>query len=208
MQSPALRLIVERELEIEAFEPREYWTLEAQVEKDTEEFGARLTLFQGNKVEQFSFEDESQAGAAEKAIKEKANGKLLVAKIEKKQRRRNPAAPFTTSTMQQEAARKLGFSAQKTMMTAQKLYEGIDIGEGTTGLITYMRTDSVTLSAEALEEIRATILERYGKENLPDEVRTFKTKAKNAQEAHEAHSAHVCRLAAGKPKGTFGKGST
>jgi DNA topoisomerase-1 len=186
VQSPALRLIVERELEIEAFEPREYWTLEAQVERDAEEFGARLSVFKGDKVEQFSFQDESQAGAAEQAIKDRASGNLLVSKIEKKQRRRNPAAPFTTSTMQQEAARKLGFSAQKTMMTAQKLYEGIDIGEGTTGLITYMRTDSVTLSQDALQDIRATILARYGKENLPDEIRTFKTKAKNAQEAHEA----------------------
>ncbi len=111
---------------------------------------------------------------------------LTVAKVEKKQRRRNPAAPFTTSTLQQEASRKLGFSAQRTMTVAQRLYEGIDIGEGTVGLITYMRTDSVTLANEALTELRAVIAERYGKENLPEEPRRYTTKAKNAQEAHEA----------------------
>jgi DNA topoisomerase-1 len=186
VQSPALRLIVERELEIEAFNPREYWTIETQVQKQADEFAARLAVFGGNKVEQFSFENEAQASAAEQTIKDTANGDLFVAKIEKKQRRRNPSPPFTTSTLQQEASRKLGFGAQKTMMTAQKLYEGIDIGEGTTGLITYRRTDSVAIATEAIEEIRDTIKQRYGADKVPDEVRTYKTKAKNAQEAHEA----------------------
>ena len=115
-----------------------------------------------------------------------ADGKVRVNGIEKKQRKRNPTAPFTTSTLQQEAARKLGFTAQRTMMTAQRLYEGTETEEGSVGLITYMRTDSVTLATEALDEIRALIKERYGAENLPDEIRTYKTKAKNAQEAHEA----------------------
>ena len=121
-----------------------------------------------------------------RAIRDTARGKLTVAKVDKKQRRRNPAAPFTTSTLQQEASRKLGFSAQRTMTVAQRLYEGVDIGEGSVGLITYMRTDSVTLADEALRELRAVIADRYGKDNLPDEPRRYKTKAKNAQEAHEA----------------------
>ena len=115
-----------------------------------------------------------------------ADGELLVKKIEKKQRRRNPSPPFTTSTLQQEAVRKLGFSASRTMRTAQQLYEGIDIGDGAVGLITYMRTDSVSLANEAIDDIRGLIETRYGKENVPKEVRVFKTKSKNAQEAHEA----------------------
>ncbi|MEO1120641.1 MAG: DNA topoisomerase I [Pseudomonadota bacterium] len=186
VQSPALRLIVERELEIEAFKPREYWTIEADVGKKDDQFIGRLAEFRGTKVEQFSFENEASARDVENTIAEAAGGKLLVAKIDKKQRKRRPTAPFTTSTLQQEASRKLGFSAQRTMRTAQKLYEGIDVGEGETGLITYMRTDSVTLAQDAVNEIREVIVDRYGKDNLPDEVVTYKTKAKNAQEAHEA----------------------
>ncbi|MBT8137113.1 MAG: DNA topoisomerase I [Gammaproteobacteria bacterium] len=186
VQSPALRLIVERELEIEAFNPREYWTVDAQVEKDKTEFTARLAEFDGEKIEQFSIGDEDHANRVEKTLKDAAKGKLLVAKITKKQRRRNPTAPFTTSTLQQEASRKLGFGAQRTMRTAQKLYEGLDTGSGPVGLITYMRTDSVSLAADAIEEIRAVIVDRYGKDKLPDEPRAYKTKAKNAQEAHEA----------------------
>ena len=191
VQSPALRLIVERELEIEKFVHQEYWTIEGEAERDKEQFIARLALFEGEKVEQFTFTNEEQTMAAEKKILERANGQLLVANVEKKQRKRNPAAPFTTSTLQQDASRKLGFSAQKTMMVAQRLYEGADIGEGTTGLITYMRTDSVSLARDAVEEIREVIKDRYGPDNLPDEQRTFKTKAKNAQEAHEAIPADV-----------------
>ena len=186
VQSPALRLIVEREDEITAFKAQEYWTIEALAERDAQAFPARLSVFGGEKVEQFSFTNEASARAAEQRIRDTARGVLTVAKVDKKQRRRNPAAPFTTSTLQQEASRKLGFSAQRTMTVAQRLYEGIDIGEGTVGLISYMRTDSVTLADEALRELRSVIADRYGKDNLPDEPRRYTTKAKNAQEAHEA----------------------
>jgi DNA topoisomerase-1 len=191
VQSPALRLIVEREDEITAFKAQEYWTIEAlaesaQPDAASTQFPARLSVFGGDKVEQFTFTNETQVRAAEQKIRDTAHGRLTVAKVEKKQRRRNPAAPFTTSTLQQEASRKLGFGAQRTMTVAQRLYEGIDIGEGTVGLITYMRTDSVTLAEEALRELRAMIADRYGKDNLPDEPRRYTTKAKNAQEAHEA----------------------
>ena len=187
VQSPALRMIVERELEIEAFKAREYWTIEADVSKDEQPFVTRLVAFKGDKVEQFSFESEDAAKDVEKTLVEAAAGELKTVSVTKKQRRRNPAAPFTTSTLQQEASRKLGFNTQRTMRTAQRLYEGIELpGEGNVGLITYMRTDSVTLAAVALEEIRNEIASRYGKKNVPEKAREFKTKAKNAQEAHEA----------------------
>jgi DNA topoisomerase-1 len=187
VQSPALRMIVERELEIEAFRAREYWTIEADVSKDNQPFISRLVRYKGEKVEQFSFENEAAAREVEKTLLEAANGKLTAVKVEKKQRRRNPAAPFTTSTLQQESSRKLGFNTQWTMRVAQRLYEGIELPEeGNVGLITYMRTDSVTLADSALAEIREVIKERFGAQNVPAEARTFKTKAKNAQEAHEA----------------------
>jgi DNA topoisomerase-1 len=186
VQSPALRLIVERELEIEAFTAREYWTIEADTLAAKQAFSAKLTQLEGEKITQFSITDSKQAKAAEKTLTKAAGGKLVVSKVEKKQRKRNPAAPFTTSTLQQEASRKLGFTAQRTMRTAQQLYEGIDIGGETVGLITYMRTDSVNLAQEALDEIRSYIAERFGADNVPKEVRTYKTKSKNAQEAHEA----------------------
>jgi len=187
VQSPALRMIVERELEIEAFKAREYWSIEADVSKDEQPFMSRLVSYKGDKVEQFSFENEESARDVEKTILAAANGELKTVSVTKRQRRRNPTAPFTTSTLQQEASRKLGFNTQRTMRVAQKLYEGIELpGEGNVGLITYMRTDSVTLAAVALEEIRDVIAERYGADNVPDEPREFKTKAKNAQEAHEA----------------------
>jgi DNA topoisomerase-1 len=186
VQSPALRMIVEREEEIEQFKPREYWSIEADLEKDEQGFTARLTHLHDKKLSQFSISKEDKARAAEKELNEAANGELTVASIEKKQRKRNPAAPFTTSTLQQEASRKLGFSAKRTMTVAQQLYEGIDIGEGAVGLITYMRTDSVTLANEALDELRQLIGERYGPDKLPKSPHQFKTKAKNAQEAHEA----------------------
>jgi len=185
VQSPALRMIVEREEEIEAFERQEYWSIEAEVTTAGKVFGARLAEYESDKVKQFSFVNEEQATAVRSKLLSAANGKLRVNAVEKKQRKRNPAAPFTTSTMQQEAARKLGFSAQRTMMTAQRLYEGMETDEGTVGLITYMRTDSVTLASVALDEIRAYIKQQYGEENLPETARVFKTKAKNAQEAHE-----------------------
>ena len=186
VQSPALRLIVERELEIEAFTPEEYWTIEADNQFKQQAFIARLSQYQGEKVKQFSITNAAQAEQAHATLSKAANGKLSVTQVEKKQRKRNPAAPFTTSTLQQEASRKLGFGAQRTMRTAQRLYEGMDIGSGQTGLITYMRTDSVTLSNDALVDIRELIKNKYGVELLPDEPRVFKNKSKNAQEAHEA----------------------
>ncbi|MGD8998918.1 MAG: type I DNA topoisomerase [Granulosicoccaceae bacterium] len=186
VQSPALRMIVEREEEIEKFKPREYWTIEADAKAGKKGFSAKLQQYQGKKLSQFSITSTDQAHKAEAELSKAADGKLLVAKIEKKQRKRNPAAPFTTSTLQQEASRKLGFTAQRTMRIAQQLYEGIDTGDGAVGLITYMRTDSVTLANDALEEIRSVISSRYGKQNVPKEPRVYKTKAKNAQEAHEA----------------------
>ena len=187
VQSPALRMIVERELEIEAFKPREYWTIEATVSKEEQPFNARLVRYKGEKVEQFSFENETAAREVENTLIDAAAGRLTTVKVDKKQRRRNPAAPFTTSTLQQESSRKLGFNTQWTMRVAQRLYEGIELpDEGNVGLITYMRTDSVSLAEVALAEIRDVIRERYGAQNVPDEIRTFKTKAKNAQEAHEA----------------------
>jgi len=186
VQSPALRMIVEREAEIEAFQRREYWTLEADAEAEAQSLAAKLIQLDGAKLEQFSITDEATATTARSRLIEAANGKLLVESVEKKQRRRNPAAPFTTSTLQQEAARKLGFSAQRTMRVAQQLYEGVDIGGGEVGLISYMRTDSVHLADEAIAEIRSFITDRYGANQIPDSPRRYKTKAKNAQEAHEA----------------------
>ena len=186
VQSPALRMIVEREDEIEAFKAREYWSIEADLEKDQQAFAAKLTYLHGKKLSQFSVSDGTRATEVEQELTAAAGGELVVQTVEKKQRKRNPAAPFTTSTLQQEASRKLGFTASRTMRVAQQLYEGLDIGGETVGLITYMRTDSVNLAQEALEEIRGLIAKRFGKHNLPAEARAFKTKAKNAQEAHEA----------------------
>jgi len=186
VQSPALRMIVEREEEIEKFVSQEYWDIIAIADAHAQLFNARLTVYQGNKLDQFSITHQQQAEEIKETLLAAAKGKLRVVKVDKKQRKRQPAAPFITSTLQQEAARKLGFTAQRTMRTAQQLYEGIDIGGGAVGLITYMRTDSVNLAAEAIAEIRQFISERYGKNELPDEVRVYRTKAKNAQEAHEA----------------------
>ena len=186
VQSPALRLIVEREEEIERFQAREYWTIESDLSAKGQNFSAKLTHFQGEKLEQFTITDEARAAVVEGALLAKAQGRYQVVSVEKKQRKRNPAPPFTTSTLQQEASRKLGFSAHRTMRTAQQLYEGVDIGGETIGLITYMRTDSVNLAAEAVQEIRALIAQRYGADNLPEEPHVYKTKSKNAQEAHEA----------------------
>lgn len=186
VQSPALRMIVERELEIEAFEPKEYWSIDASVEKSGSGFKAKLTELEGEKQKQFSIVNEDQASAAKKLLLEAAGGEVTVAKVEKKQRKRNPVAPFITSTLQQEASRKLGFGAQRTMRIAQQLYEGVDVGEGAEGLITYMRTDSVNLSNEAIDEIRGLIAEKYGADSVPAKPNVYKTKSKNAQEAHEA----------------------
>ncbi len=186
VQSPALRMICEREDEIAAFIAREYWTIDAELEHSEQKFPGKLVEYAGSKVEQFSFTSEAEARAVERTLKDAAKGTLTVLGVDRKQRRRNPAPPFTTSTLQQEAARKLGFSAQKTMRVAQQLYEGVDIGEGAVGLITYMRTDSLNLSQEAIGQIRETIVQLYGKEGLAEEPRIYKTKSKNAQEAHEA----------------------
>ncbi|HSW69222.1 MAG TPA: type I DNA topoisomerase [Gammaproteobacteria bacterium] len=186
VQSPALRMIAEREEEIEKFVTQEYWDIIAETSAKSQTFTAKLINYKGDKLEQFSITTLTQAEAIKKELEESANGKLRVIRVEKKQRKRNPAAPFITSTLQQEAARKLGFTAQRTMRTAQQLYEGIDTGQGAVGLISYMRTDSVNLAAEAVAEIRHLIGERYGKNNIPAEPRIYKTKAKNAQEAHEA----------------------
>jgi DNA topoisomerase I len=186
VQSPALRLIVEREEEIERFVAREYWSIEADCVAHEKGFVGRLTHFEGEKLEQFSIGAAGRADAVEAALLAQAQGKLRVASVEKKQRRRNPPPPFTTSTLQQEAARKLGYSASRTMRLAQQLYEGVDIGGEVTGLISYMRTDSVNLAAEAVTEIREVISNRFGADNLPEEPQVYKSKSKNAQEAHEA----------------------
>ena len=186
VQSPALRMIVERELEIEKFVTREYWTIEADSAADGQPFRARLTHLAGEKLEQFSITNDEQAEKARSELNQAAGGKLTVSQVEEKERKRNPAAPFTTSTLQQEASRKLGFTTRRTMTVAQQLYEGIDVGGETVGLITYMRTDSVTLANEAVNELRELIAARFGADNVPAKPPQYKTKSKNAQEAHEA----------------------
>lgn len=200
VQSPALRMIVERELEIEAFVSREYWSIDAALEAHEQAFKAKLTQFNGEKLSQFTVDNQGHAEQTRNALLNAADGQLLVSKLEKKQRKRNPAPPFITSTLQQEASRKLGFTTKRTMMVAQQLYEGIDIGGETQGLITYMRTDSVTLSVEAVADIRELIAEQYGNKNVPKEPRLFKTKSKNAQEAHEAIRPTSARLLPNKIK--------
>ena len=188
VQSPALRMIVEREEEIEAFVAREYWSIEAECAHPRQAFTAKLTKLDGQKFEQFTVTDGDTAEAARLRIQQAAQGSLHVTDVSSKERKRRPAPPFTTSTLQQEASRKLGFTTRKTMQVAQKLYEGVNIGdeEGTVGLISYMRTDSVSLSAEALAEIRDVIARDFGTQALPDKPNVYVTKSKNAQEAHEA----------------------
>jgi DNA topoisomerase I len=192
VQSPALRMICEREEEIAAFVAREYWTIEGEGSHRGQALPLRLLEYRGAKVEQFSFTSESQAREVERTLRLAAGaaggapGTLQVLAVDRKQRRRNPAPPFTTSTLQQEAARKLGFNARRTMRLAQQLYEGQDIGEGSVGLITYMRTDSVSLAAEAVREIREVAARLYGAHEVAEEPRVYRTRSKNAQEAHEA----------------------
>jgi DNA topoisomerase-1 len=185
VQSPALRMIVEREIEIRAFVAKEYWSLEADC-FFSKKFMARLIEYHHEKLQQFSVTNASQAHEWEQKLFLASANHLIVTKVSKTQRKRHPAAPFTTSTLQQEAIRKLNFTASKAMRVAQQLYEGVDIGDGAVGLITYMRTDSVNLSQEALADIKKYITKKYGANNLPTEERVYKTKAKNAQEAHEA----------------------
>jgi len=186
VQSPALRLIVERELEIEAFKSQEYWTIHLESAKHQHVFDAKLVQLEGKKVEQFTVTNQAQQQEVVGKLLAVSAGKTTVSRVEKKQRSRSPAAPFTTSTLQQEAVRKLGFTTSRTMRVAQQLYEGIDIGSGTVGLITYMRTDSFSLATEAVMQIRDYIKQNFAAEYLPKSPIMYKTKAKNAQEAHEA----------------------
>jgi DNA topoisomerase-1 len=185
VQSVALRIVCEREAEIEAFKAREYWTIEAVVQAaDGASFTARLTHLDGRKLDKFDLKDEAAAKAAAQTVK---NGiPFRVSSVERKTVKRNPFPPFTTSTLQQEASRKLGFGAAHTMRVAQRLYEGVDIGGETVGIITYMRTDGVTLSQDAIDASRKLISEQYGMNYLPQQPRVYRTAAKNAQEAHEA----------------------
>jgi DNA topoisomerase-1 len=186
VQSPALRLIVERELEIEAFKSQEYWTIHLDALKHAQSFKAKLIQFKGEKVEQFTvINHDQQADIVGKLLIASA-GKTTVSRVEKKQRSRSPAAPFTTSTLQQEAVRKLSFTTSRAMRVAQQLYEGVDIGSGTVGLITYMRTDSFSMAAEAVMSIREYVKKNFEADYLPKSPIMYKTKAKNAQEAHEA----------------------
>lgn len=184
VQSPALRLICEREEEIERFQAREYWTLHLDSHKGRQKFAARLTQFEGDKIQQFSVENGARSDAIIAALGRASAG--TVTRVEKKRRQRQPTAPFTTSTLQQEAVRKLGFSAERAMRVAQQLYEGIDTGKGAVGLITYMRTDSVNLSQEAIADIRAYVGKHFSADYLPKGPVVYTSKAKNAQEAHEA----------------------
>ena len=186
VQSPALRMIVEREREIEAFNAKEYWTIEADLAKAEHPFTANLVRLDGEKYRQFDIQDEKRATTVRDQLLKHANGQLKADRITRKERKRRPAPPFITSTLQQDASRKLRFSAQKTMRTAQTLYEGIEINGQTEGLITYMRTDSVTLSNDALADIRRQITGQFGQDYLPETPNFYKTKSKNAQEAHEA----------------------
>ena len=185
VQSVALRLVCERESEIERFKPQEYWTIEVALKNAADApFTARLTHLNGTKLDKFDLGNEAAAQDAVRRLREA--GLFQVDQIERKQTQRNPYPPFTTSTLQQEASRKLGFGATRTMRLAQRLYEGIDLGGETVGLITYMRTDGVQVAAEAVTATREMIAGRFGDPYLPDAPRTYKTKAKNAQEAHEA----------------------
>lgn len=186
VQSPALRLIVERELEIEAFNSQEYWSIHLDALKHKHSFNAKLIQLDGEKVSQFSVVDNKQQSDIVGKLILASAGKTTVSRVEKKQRKRSPAAPFTTSTLQQEAVRKLGFTTSRAMRIAQQLYEGIDVGSGTVGLITYMRTDSVSLAQEALMQIRDYVKKNFDADYLPKTPNLYKTKAKNAQEAHEA----------------------
>jgi DNA topoisomerase-1 len=183
VQSVSLRLVVERELEIEAFKTQEYWTVEADVSSGSDPYVARLVKHEGKRLAKFDLPGEQQALTAKEAVQQ---GRFTITSVEKKPGRRTPPPPFTTSTLQQEASRKLGFNASRTMQAAQRLYEGVDVGGETVGLITYMRTDGVQTTPEALDDARRVIAIRFGQDYVPEQPRFYKTKAKNAQEAHEA----------------------
>ena len=184
VQSVALKLICEREIEIEKFNIEEYWSISSIFSTVKEEkFSSRLTILNSHKLAKMDIKNEKEADLALEDIKK---SKFNISKIELKRVKRNPLPPFTTSTLQQEASNKLGFSASRTMRVAQKLYEGINIGSETSGLITYMRTDGVQLSSQAIEELRNEITNRHGENYIPQKPRVYKSKAANAQEAHEA----------------------
>ncbi len=185
VQSVALRLICEREAEIEAFKAREYWTIEVEFTTEAgERFTARLSHLDGKRLDRYDLDSEAKAKAAAAAIL--AAPGFNVTSIERRQTRRNPFPPFTTSTLQQEASRKLGFGASRTMRLAQRLYEGVDLGGETVGLITYMRTDGVAIAGEAIGAARSLIASEYGERYVPKSPRVYRSPAKNAQEAHEA----------------------
>jgi DNA topoisomerase-1 len=186
VQSPALRMIVEREREIEAFKAQEYWTIEADMQKAGHPFTANLVRLDGKKYHQFDIQDRERATTVRDQLVAAANGQLKADRIKRKERKRKPAPPFITSTLQQDASRKLRFSAQKTMRTAQTLYEGVEINGNIEGLITYMRTDSVMLSNDAIADIRRQITSQFGEDYVPETPNFYKNKSKNAQEAHEA----------------------
>ncbi len=186
VQSPALRLIVERELEIEAFKSQEYWSIHLDALKHSHGFSAKLVLLNNQKVEQFTVINQDQHTDIVGKLLLASAGKTTVSRVEKKQRSRSPAAPFTTSTLQQEAVRKLSFTTARAMRVAQQLYEGMDIGGGTVGLITYMRTDSFNMATEAVMQIRDYVKKNFDAEYLPKSPVMYKTKSKSAQEAHEA----------------------
>ncbi|MFO7476751.1 MAG: type I DNA topoisomerase [Methyloceanibacter sp.] len=184
VQSVALRLVCDRELEIERFKTQEYWSITAElVTAKNESFQARLVTAEGKKLDKFDIQDAATAERLKAALE---GGRFQVANVESKAQRRNPAAPFTTSTLQQEASRKLGFSPRHTMQLAQRLYEGVDMGGEAEGLITYMRTDGVQIVPEAIAAIRRLVTKLYGDRYVPASPRQYETKAKNAQEAHEA----------------------
>lgn len=186
VQSPALRLICEREIEIEAFKTQEYWSIHFDSHKGKQKFSAKLFQYKGEKLNQFSVGTEAAQADIVAYISQRAGGKATVVQVDKKRKQRQASAPFTTSTLQQEAVRKLGFTTDRAMRVAQQLYEGVDTGGGAVGLITYMRTDSVILANEAVAEIRDYISAKFDPDYLPKAPVQYKNKSKNAQEAHEA----------------------
>jgi DNA topoisomerase-1 len=205
VQSPALRLVVEREREREAFDPQEYWSIEADLKKGEAPFIGRLAVLDGDKFDKFDISDGVRANAVREQLLDRAGGTLTVDRVKKSQRKRNPAPPFITSTLQMDASRKLGFSAQRTMRAAQRLYEGVEIDGVTQGLITYMRTDSVTLSNDAIGDLRRQIAQQFGEDHVPDAPKHYKNKSKNAQEAHEAIRPTSAALTPAKAKQYLGE---
>ncbi len=194
VQSPALRLIVQREDEIAAFEKEEYWTIHGQMTSGKEAFESNLNIYAGKKLKKFDINNQQLADEALTQLRQQAGNKLTVTALTQRERKRKPAAPFITSTLQQEAARKLGFTARKTMQIAQQLYEGMEINGQSQGLITYMRTDSLNLANDAIEEIRNVIAQKFGELQVPEQANHYKSKSKNAQEAHEAIRAVSAQL--------------